>query len=288
MAPPSAFGAFSAFPVEIRRQIWHELLCKPVATLTPMWLVRALKEGWHERYQSYMPFDVSIFRCSKACGLEAMKVFYAGQHVFTFVALPSRWELRCTSGHENPLIKEFATWMPRYPTRLAARHIKNVWLSISIPKSSKDCFGNFSMGDYALCMPVIRKLQHAGGGVRGTCFVDLLFFCNDGSPRNVQVLGTSFFRGFKTLTAFEKVRFNISGSSRLAVPALVPSRRRPEDLDGYAHWDLKMYILQTIVEELEPVLGPANVVDRPGAHFVEFRPRSHLVGLEAKSRKEAR
>lgn len=215
-----------------------------------------------------------------------MEVFYAGRHVFTFVALPSRWELGCTSGREDPLIKEFATWMPRYPTRLAARHIKNVWLSISIPKSSKNCFGNFHMADYALCMPLIRKLLQAGG-VRGTCFVDLLFFCNDGSPRNVQVLGTSFFRGFKTLTAFEKVTFNISGSSRLAARALVPTRRRPEDLDGYAHWDLKMYILQTIVEELEPVLGPANVVDKPGAHVVEFRPRSHLVGLEAKSRKEA-
>lgn len=39
------------------------------------------------------------------------------------------------------------------------------------------------------------------------------------------------------------------------------------------------------MEELEPALGRAIVLDNASTHIVKFRPRSHLAGSELKSEK---
>lgn len=278
MDPPSEFGTFSVFPVEIRRQIWHELLCKPVKTLKPLWLTRARDGKFYEEFEKCTPFKVAIFQSSKACGLEAMEVFYSGKHLFTFCALPSRWELG-NDQRADQFIKDFKAWTPLYPTKLAAKHIKNIWLSISVPWST-DCFGNFHMSDYALCMTMIRKLE-SSNSVRKTCLIDLLFFCNYRHPERFQLLGTSFFRGFRTLTAFEKIDFYISGDTSLAYQTLNPSKPRSGLFDGYEYGDFKHHIMKRIVEVLEPALGPADVVDEDSWHVIEFHPRAFLTGLEA-------
>lgn len=131
------------------------------------------------------------------------------------------------------------------------------------------------MSDYSLCMAQMRKLQ-TSGGIRKTCFIDLLVACSDKPRKAIQVLRASFFRGFKTLAAFEKVRFNISGSPELARLALNPDLPRPHALSWHTNSDLKLYIMRRIVEELEPVLGPAAVLDIGYDHVVEFHPRTHL------------
>lgn len=116
MDSPSAFGAFSAFAVEIRRQVWHELLCTSVLVLSPLWLLRAQHGPFYEKFHKRTPFDVVIFQSSKACGLEAMEVFYSGDNVFTFCGLPSRWELNCLLGRTGlrttRFIEDFQTWAP--------------------------------------------------------------------------------------------------------------------------------------------------------------------------------
>lgn len=84
------------------------------------------------------------------------------------------------------------------------------------------------------------------------------------------------FRGLKTLTAFGKVTINSSDFSRLVTFALHPNKPRPFYLDYDDNMSVKRYIMKRIVEELQPTLGSAAVVDEYRMHIVEFRPRTHL------------
>ncbi len=161
MDPPSPFGTLSALPVELRLQIWHDLLCKPVRVLTPLWFLRSRDGLYYAEVPERMPVDVAIFRSSKACRLEAMEVFYS-KHTFSFCALPSRGELECKTFHNNltaaQFIVDFNTWTPMYPTELTARLIKHFKVSISIPYSHDRFEWGYQMSDSSLCMNLMRKI----------------------------------------------------------------------------------------------------------------------------------
>lgn len=281
MDPPSAFGKLSAFPVEIRLQIWHELLCEPVLFLAPLWFLRSRDASRLRKDIRRIPFDVAIFQSSKACGLEAMEVFHSAQHVFSFCTLPSRSELEDSMCHDKLRVGQFVrdcrVWMPVYPTKLAARHIKNVRVSISVPRRTTDCFGRFHMSAYALCMPLMRKLQVLGCA-RGKCLINLVFHSNAMAPEHVQTLGPSFFWGIQTLTAFKKVSIRSSCSSTPAYRALEPNNPRSDLLNTW-HALLKSYTTERIVEELHSALGSAIVRTEGRTEIVEFNPRSHLSNL---------
>ena len=274
MDSPSAYGTLSAFPVEIRRQVWHELLCEPVAILTPLWVLRSRDGLYYVKIPERTPVDVAIFRSSQACGVEAMEVFYS-EHTFSFCALPSLWELECMDINYSlrvaQFITDFKTRMPSYPTQLAARHIRDVRMSISIPRSN-GCFGSYQTSDHSLCIALMHKLQ-ASGKARKTCSIDLLFFGIDKCPEIIEVLGPPFFRAFKTLTAFNKVTINSSGFPRPAYLTFNPDKSYASRLDCYKNTALICYVMQRIVEELEPALGPATVLDGSYTHIAEFRPR---------------
>ena len=138
------------------------------------------------------------------------------------------------------------------------------------------------MSDYALCMAVMRKLE-SSSRARKTCLIDLIFSCNYHHPERFQVLGTSFFRGFRTLTAFERIDFWITGNTSLAHQTINPRAPHSNLLNGYEYADFKDYIMKRIVEVLEPALGPADVVDDDSRHIIGFRPRAFLAGLERNS-----
>ena len=179
MDPPSPFGTLSALPVELRLQIWHQLFCKPVGVLTPLWFLRSRDGLYYAEVPERISVDVAIFRSSKACGLEAMEVFYS-EHTFSFRALPSGGELECKTFHNNltaaQFIRDFNTWTPMYPTELAARLIKHFKVSISIPYSHDRFEWGYQMSDSSLCMTLMRKMQ-TSGGIRKICFVESLFLC---------------------------------------------------------------------------------------------------------------
>lgn len=277
MDPPCSFGTLSALPVELRLQIWHEILSKPVRVLTPLWFLRSRDALYYAEPPARSSADVAIFLASKACGLEAMEVFYA-KNTFSFCALPSGPEFEHKTFHGNLTAAEFVTEYeartPLYPTELAARHIKHFKVSISVPYSTDRFEWGYQLSDHSLCMDLMRKLQ-TSGCARKTCFVDLLFFCNNERHESTQMLGASLFRGLKTLTAFEKVTISCSGYPRLVTYALHPSKPRPRNLDYDANMPSKCYFMQRIAEELEPTLGPAVVLDEHHTHIVEFHPRTH-------------
>ena len=75
-----------------------------------------------------------------------------------------------------------------------------------------------------------------------------------------------------SLTAFGKVTINSSGFSRLVTFALHPNKPRPFYLDYDDNMSVKRYIMKRIVEELQPTLGSAAVVDEYRRRIVEFRP----------------
>lgn len=278
MDPPSAFGRLSAFPVEIRLQIWQELLCEPVVFLTPLWFLRSRDALSHNEDVKRIPFDVAIFQTSKACGLEAMEVFYSAEHFFSFCALPNIWDLE-QMGHAetrvDQFIKDFSTWMPLYPTKLAARYIKNVRVSISIPQRTYDSFGCLHMSSQY--MPLMRKLR-LPGRARGACVINVVFYSNNMYPKDVQVLGPSFFWGLQTLTAFKKVSIRSSCSCKYVHLALNPSSPDPYLLNCWGA-PLKSYTIERIVEELQPTLGSATVRTEGKMEIVEFNPRTHLRNL---------
>ena len=282
MDPPSAFGKFSAFAVEIRLQIWHELLCEPVKPLSPMWFLRARDALGRTKDVNRIPFDVAIFQSSKACGLEAMEVFYSAEHVFSFCALPSRGELEYVNEKKKvaQFIRDYMKWMPVHPTKFAAGYIKNVRISISIRRRTTDCFGQFQMSDYSLCIPLTDKLQ-ISDRERGQCLIDLVFYGTHMSSQNIQVLAPPFFRGLRTLTTFKKISIRSSCSRNPAYLTLEPNLNNHWYRYTLNHCDapLRDYTEKRIVEELRQTLGVATILTKNKAQILEFSPSTRLSNL---------
>ena len=282
MDPSSPFGTLSSLPVELRLQIWHQLLSKPVKVLTPQWFLRARDALYHREPSARSSADVAVFLSSKACGLEAMEVFYA-KNTFSFCALPSGQEFEFKDFHDDPsaahFISQYEAWTPSYPSELAARHIKHLKVSLGIPYCHDRSEWGYQMSDRSLCMDLMRQMQ-TPGGARKTCSIDLLFFCKYKPPGSAPVLGASLFQGLKTLTAFEKFTINCSGYQRLVAYALHPNKPRPHNLDYPANMSLRCYFMLRIAEELEPTLGPAIFAKENHTHIVEFHPRTHGAGLK--------
>ncbi len=176
MDPPSPLGTLSALPIELRLQIWHELLSKPVRVLTPQWFLRARDAMYHAEPPTRSHADVAVFLSSKTCGLEAIKVFYAN-NIFSFCALPSGqdFEFRGFHGHLKAahFISEYYAWTPLYPSELAARHIKHFKVSLSVPYCRDRLEWGHQVSDHSLCMDLIQKMQKSGGAGK-TCSIDLL------------------------------------------------------------------------------------------------------------------